>query len=343
MEEVQGNNLAEEIATNRKAAVVTVALGADNASKVYKYLSEEEVERLTLEIAKLGHVASEETEVVLDEFYKSCLTQKVVTEGGMEYAREVLEKTYGESAANELLKKMSKYLKNRSFDFISKMGTKNLFSIIHRERPQAIALILSYADPAQAAELIAELPEERRIKVVESIALMESASPEVIRVVEQQLLKKFDSSLTTDFTVVGGINYIAEVMNRMDRSNEKFIFDAMERDNPELAEEIKKKMFVFEDILSMDDRSIQRFVRDCDVKDVVYGLKNASEEMQTVFYKNMSARMAETIRSDLEITFNVRLRDVEEAQQRIVGLIRKLDEEGEIVLGKGGGKDDIIA
>ncbi len=335
------NPLSVDIPLSRKAAAVIAVLGVDNASKIYKHLTEEEVERLTLEIARLGHIPSDETELILDEFYKACLTQKVVTDGGLEYARSVLEKTYGPEVADELLKKMNKFLKNRSFDFIAKMDIKSLFSAIQRERPQAIALVLSYAEPGQAAALIAELPEKKRIKVVESIAQMESASPEAIRVVETQLMKRFDNMLTTDFTNVGGIDYIADVMNHMDRSNEKYIFDEMGRENPQLAEEIRKKMFVFEDIMAMDNHSIQRFIRECDMKDVVYALKNASKEMLGVFYSNMSSRMADTVQSDLEITFNVRLKDVEEAQQRIVGIIRRLEEAGEIVVGSG--KDDIIA
>lgn len=170
---------------------------------------------------------------------------------------------------------------------------------------------------------------------------MESASPEAIKLVESQLRKKFDNILTTDYTTIGGVDYIADVMNHMDRSNEKFIFDEMGKINPELAETIRKKMFVFEDILGMDDRSIQRFIRECDMKDIVYALKNASPEMSSLFYQNMSTRMAETIQSDLEVTVNVRLRDVEEAQQRIVNLIRRLDEAGELIISKGG-KDDIV-
>ncbi len=339
--EVDMSEILAKIPAGRKAATIIASLGADNAAKVYKYLTEEEVEKLTLEIAKLGHIQSEETQMILDDFYKSCLTQKVVTDGGIEYARAVLEKTYGESTANELLKKMTKFLKNRSFDFISKVDIKNLFSVLQRERPQTIALVLSYAEPDQAAGVIAELPEAKRIKVVESIAQMESASPDIIKVVESQLAKKLDNVLTTDFTEVGGIDYIADVMNHMDRSNEKYIFDEMGKGNPMLAEEIRKKMFVFEDILAMDNNSIQRFIRDCDMKDVVYALKGASQEMLQAFFSNMSSRMAETVQSDLEITFNVRLRDVEAAQQKIVAIIRKLDEAGEIVLGKGG-KESII-
>lgn len=325
----------------QKAATLVIALGAEKASKLYKYLTSEDVEKLTVEVAKLGHVEAEQTEEVLDDFYKTCLTQKVVTDGGMEYARTVLEKAYGEATANELLGKVTKYLKNRSFEFIQKTDSKNLYAVLQYERPQTIALVLSYADSDLSAAVIRELPEDKRIKVVEAVAQMESASPEAIKLVERQLRKKFDNILTTDYTTIGGVDYIADVMNHMDRSNEKFIFDEMGKINPELAEIIRKKMFVFEDILGMDDRSIQRFIRECDMKDIVYALKNASPEMSSLFYQNMSTRMAETIQSDLEVTVNVRLRDVEEAQQRIVNLIRRLDEAGELIISKGG-KDDIV-
>ena len=331
----------KKLTSEQKAAAVIVALGADKASKVYKYLGEEEVEKLTVEVAKLGHLDADQSDAALDDFYKTCLTQKVVTDGGLEYARSVLEKAYSEATANDLLSKVTKYLKNRSFEFIRKTDSKNLYSMLQHERPQTIALILSYTDSEQAAQVIAELPEDKKIPVVECIARMESASPEAIKLVESQLRHKFDNILTTDYTVIGGVDYIADVMNHMDRSNEKAIFDEMGKDDPELADTIRKKMFVFEDILTMDERSIQRFIRDCDMKDIVYALKNATEEMSDLFYRNMSSRMAETIQSDLEITVNVRLRDIEEAQQHIVNTIRRLEEAGELIINKGG-KDDIV-
>lgn len=326
----------------QKAAAVVVAMGVENASKVYKYLEPEDVEKLTFEVAKLGHISAAETENILDEFYKTALTQKVVTEGGVEYAREVLEKAYGKNTAEELLAKMTKFLKNRPFDFVQGADYKNLFSVLQHERPQTIALVLAYTEVDMAAQVIAELPENMRIQVVENMATMERASPVAVKIVESQLRKKFESMMTTtDFTEIGGIDYVADVMNNMDRGNEKFIFDEMGKENPELAENIRKKMFVFEDILGMDNRSVQRFIRDCDMKDIVYGLKNASEEMSSLFYSNMSSRMAENVKSDLEVTVNVRLKDVEEAQQRIVNVIRQLDEEGELIISKGG-KDDIV-
>lgn len=217
------------LTTEQKAAAVVVALGTDKASKLYQFLSADDVEKLTLEVARLGHLEAKQTEQALDDFYKTCLTQKVVTDGGMEYARAVLEKAYGENAASELLDKVSKYLKNRSFDFVEKADVKNLFSVLQHERAQTIALVLSYVESDKAASVISELPEKKRIQVVKSIALMESASPEAIKIVEKQLRSRFDTILTTDFTSVGGIDYIADVMNHMDRSNEKYIFDEMDK------------------------------------------------------------------------------------------------------------------
>nr|WP_300823895.1 flagellar motor switch protein FliG [uncultured Schaedlerella sp.] len=336
-------NAAATLTPEQKAAAVVVSLGADKASKIYKHLSESDIEKLTIEVAKLGHVSPEQMEAVLDEFYKTCLTQKVVTDGGMEYARAVLEKAFGESTAQTLLDKLAKSMKTRPFEFIRKSDVKNLFSFLQHERPQTIALILSYADPDQASFVISELPKEKQIKVVEAIAKMESASPEAIKIVEASLKKRFESVLTTaDFTTIGGIDYIAEVMNNMDRANEKFIFDELGKENEELAETIRKKMFVFEDIVSMDNRSIQRFIRECDVKDIVYALKGSDQNIKDLVFANVSSRMAESIRSDLEVTVNVRLRDVEEAQQRIVAVIRRLEEAGELIIVKSG-KDEIIA
>ena len=255
-----------KLTQEEKAAAVIISLGADKASKIYKHLSESDIEKLTIEVAKLGHITPEQMEEVLDEFYKVCLTQKVVTDGGMEYARAVLEKAFGESTAQSLLDKLSKSLKVRPFEFVRKSNVKNLVSFLQYERPQTIALVLSYADSDQASSVISELPKEKRIKVVEAIAKMESASPDAIKIVEASLKKRFESILTTqDYTKIGGIDYIADVMNHMDRANEKYIFDELGKENEELAETIRKKMFVFEDIVSMDNRSIQRFIRECDV------------------------------------------------------------------------------
>jgi flagellar motor switch protein FliG len=332
----------QQLTWQQKAATVMIALGADNASKIYKYLKEDEVEQLTFEIARLNQIPSQQTEEVLESYYQFCLTQKVVTEGGVEYARSVLEKAFGAQTATSLLDRITKSLRTKAFEFIRKADYKNLMTIIQNEHPQTIALILSYARADQAAAVIAELPKEIRLEVVERIATMDRTSPDVIKIVEQNLEDKFSSIMTMDFTEFGGVNYIADVMNNMDRANEKYIFDELTRKDAQLCEDIRKRMFVFEDITTLDDMSIQRFLREVDSKDLVFALKGANQEVANCIFRNMSTRSSDSIKSDLEYTHNVRLRDVEEAQQRIVGVIRRLESEGELVIMKGG-RDEVIA
>ena len=329
-----------ELSTAQKAAAVIIALGAEKASLVYKYMEDEEVEQLTLEVARLGVLSTQQTEDVLNEFYQLCLTNKAVTEGGLEYARAVLEKAYGEQAAAELLGKVTKSLKNREFAFMDKADVKSLFSALRGERPQTIALVLSYVDADKAAGVVAQLEEKKQIQVVESIAKLDSVSPAAIKIVEAEMHNRFSNIMTDTNIKVGGIDYVADVMNNLDRTSEKNIFDGLS--DPDLADEIRKRMFVFEDIITMDDHSVQRFVRDCDPRDLVLALKAANTEVANKLFANMSSRMAQSIKDDLEITSNVRMKDVEEAQQRIVGIIRGLEEKGEIIILKGG-KDDIIA
>ena len=331
-----------ELTGAQKAAAVVVSLGADKASLIYQYIDASDLETLTLEVARLGMLDAQQTEDVLSEFYQNCMTQKAVTEGGLEYARTVLEKAFGAATATSLLEKVTKSLKNREFAFLDKADVKSLYSALQNERPQTVALVLSYVDPSKAAGVIEQLPPERQVRVVESIATMESASPASVKIIEAEMEKKFSSMLTTSNVKVGGIDYVAGIMNNLDRSSEKAIFDRLGVNNAELADEIRKRMFVFEDIVTMDDRSVQRFVRDCDPRDLVLALKSANGDVSNKLFMNMSARMAESIRDDLEITTNVRMKDVEDAQQRIVGIIRDLEEKNEIVILKGG-KDDIIA
>ena len=334
--------LRPELTGPQKAAAVVVSLGADKASLIYQYIDASDLETLTLEVARLGMLDAQQTEDVLSEFYQSCMTQKAVTEGGLEYARTVLEKAFGVATATSLLEKVTKSLKNREFAFLDKADVKSLYSALQNERPQTMALVLSYVDPDKAAGVIEQLEPRRQIRVVEAIATMESASPTAIKTIEAEMERKFSSIITQSNVKVGGIDYVAGIMNNLDRSSEKAIFDRLGVDNADLADEIRKRMFVFEDIVTMDDRSVQRFVRDCDPRDLVLALKSANGDVSNKLFMNMSARMAESIRDDLEITTNVRMKDVEDAQQRIVDIIRDLEEKNEIVIAKGG-KDDIIA
>ncbi len=326
----------------QRAATVIISLGVERASALYKHMEPEDVEQLTLEVAKLGFLGSEQTEEILYEFYQLCRTNRAVTEGGLEYARTVLEKAYGPQTADELLGKVTKSLQNRNFSFMEKADDKSLYSALQNERPQTIALVLSYVEPDKAAGVISQLDEKRQIQVVESMAKIESVSPVAVKIIEAEMRKKFSNIVTNANVKVGGIDYVADVMNNIDRASEKNIFDGLSAYDQELADEIRKRMFVFEDIITMDDRSVQRFVRDCDPRDLVLALKTANEEVSKKLLSNMSTRMAQNIRDDLEITTNVKLKDVEDAQQRIVDIIRDLEEKNEIIIAKGG-KDDIIA
>lgn len=331
-----------ELTSAQKAAAVVVSLGADKASMLYKYMEADEVEQLTVEVAKLGILDSEQTEEILNEFYKICLSNKAITEGGLEYARAVLEKAYGPQAADELLGKVTKSLKNRPFSFMDKVDVKSMVSTLRNERPQTIALVLAHVEADKAAEVVASLDERRQIQVVKSMAKLEGVSPAAVKIIENELRGQFANLMVTSNIKVGGVDYVANVMNNLDRTSEKNIFDGLADYDQELADEIRKRMFVFEDIITMDDRSVQRFVRDCDPRDLVLALKAANAEVANKLFSNMSSRMAQNIKDDLEITSNVRMKDVEEAQQRIVSVIRGLEEKGEIIILKGG-KDDIIA
>lgn len=322
--------------------MVLSSIGTANASEVYKHFSEEEIEKLTLEVAKMDYWPVNVVSEVLNDFYELCLTQKVISEGGVEYAREILEKAFGPDQANQLFDRITKQLKSKAFAFVRKADYKNLLAMVQNEHPQTIALVLSYARSDQASAILSELPKDVRIEVVERIAKMDSASPEVVKSVEQTLERKFASLITTESMEVGGINYIADVMNNVDRSTEKFIFDELSMRDPKLADEIRQKMFVFEDIVNLDSTSIQAFLNEVDSKDLAIAIKGTTSEVAEAIYANMSTRKRESTQTDVEYLHNVRMRDVEEAQQRIVSVIRRLEEEGVLTISKSG-QDEIIA
>ncbi len=331
----------ERLSPRQKAAQIIISLGTDAASGIYKHLQEEEIEKLTYEITRQQTISPDVADDVVEEFYGLCVAQKVYLEGGVAYARNVLEKAFGVQQGSALLERVTKTLRTKAFGFIRKADYKNLMNMIVNEHPQTIALILSYARADQASSIIAELPGNVRVEVVERIAKMDRTSPEIIRQVEAILEKKFESVLSVDLLEVGGINYIAEIMNKMDRGTEKFIFDELGKKDAKLTDEIRKRMFIFEDIITLDSISIQKFLREVDTKDMAIALKGSNKEVTAIIFENMSQRMSETIRSEIEYLHNVRVRDVEDAQQKIVAIIRRLEEEGEIVITKGG-KDDII-
>lgn len=332
---------SQEISPQQKAAAIIISLGSEKASAVYKFLKDDEIEQLTIEIAKLDRLSPQDMQEIIGDFHKLCITQKVLAEGGVDYARDVLEKAFGPQTAMSLMERVARNLRTKSFDFLRKTDYKNLYALIQNEHPQTIALILSYASSDQASHIIAELPQDKKVDVVKRIATMDRANPEMVKIVEKTLEKKFVSILSVDLMEVGGVSYVADVMNHVDRQTEKHIFDQLTEKDPALAEQIRKLMFVFEDIVHLDNMSIQRFIRDVDTKDLAVALKAANQEVQNIILQNMSSRMSETLRTEMEYLHNVRMRDVDEAQQRIVATIRKLEEAGELVVSKGG-KDDVI-
>ena len=248
----------------------------------------------------------------------------------------ILNKALGHQAASNLIDRVNKTIKTRAFDFLRKADPKHLISFIQNEHPQTIALILSYLRAQQASAILAELPRELQLEVAERIAVMDRTSPEMVKEVEKTLFKKFSSVASMDFAQIGGIKYMAEIMNSVDRGTEKYILEEMSKHDPKLSEEIRKRMFVFEDITTLDAAAIQRFLRDVDSKDLLIALKGSTEEVSQVFYNNMSTRMADMMKEDAQYLHGVRLADVEDAQQRMVAIVRKLEESGEIFISRGG-------
>jgi flagellar motor switch protein FliG len=326
----------------QKASILLITLGPEKSSEIFKHLKEEEIEAITLEIANTRSVSPAEKEFVLNEFYEICLAQQYIEEGGIGYAKELLEKALGSDKAMEVIGRLTANLQVRPFEFIRKTEPSQLLNFIQDEHNQTIALILSYLNSQQSAMVLAALPQEKQADVARRIAQMDRTSPDVIKDVEEVLEKKLSSLVTQDYTIVGGVDAIVQILNSVDRSTEKHIMETLEIEATELAEEIKKKMFIFENILSLDDRAIQRILREVDNNDLAMALKGSIEEVQNVIFNNLSKRLATMIREDMEYMGPVRLKDVEEAQQKIVNIIRKLEDAGEIVISRGGGDEIIV-
>ncbi|MEN8699458.1 flagellar motor switch protein FliG [Bacillus infantis] len=332
----------KELTGKQKAAILLISLGPDVAASVYKHLSEEEVEKLTLEISGVRTVESQSKESILEEFHNIALAQDYISQGGIGYAKTVLEKALGQEQASVIINRLTSSLQVRPFDFARKADPSQILNFIQNEHPQTISLILSYLDSAQAGQILSELPQEMQADIARRIAVMDSTSPEIINEVEQILERKLSATVTQDYTQTGGIEAVVDVLNGVDRATERTILDALEIQDPELAEEIKKRMFVFEDIVTLDSRAIQRVIRDCESEDLMLALKVSSDDVKDIVFKNMSTRMVETFKEEMEFMGPVRLRDVEEAQSRIVAIIRRLEETGEIVVARGGGDDIIV-
>jgi len=331
-----------EMNSREKAAVLMISLGPEVAANVYKHLSEEEMEWLTLQISSMKRVDPEDKLVVLDEFHDLAMAQNYITQGGIGFAKSVLEKAVGEEKAMELIHRLTSTLQVRPFEFARKADSKQLLNFIQNEHPQTIALVLAHLDPAKSGQILSELPAEAQSDVARRIATMDRMNPEIISEVELILERNLSQAGMQDYAQSGGIEAVVQVLNGVDRTTERTILDTLEIQDPELAEEIKKRMFVFEDIVTLDARAIQRIIREVSNEDLLLALKVSSDDVKDMVYRNMSQRMVESFKEDMEFMGPVRLRDVEEAQSRIVGIIRRLEDMGEIVVARGGGDDIVV-
>ena len=326
----------------QKAAILLIALGPEKSAEIFKHLREEEIEELTLEIANTRSISPQLKEDVINEFYQVCLAQQYIAEGGITYAKELLDKALGAEKAQDVISKLTASLQVRPFEFVRKTEPSQVLNFIQDEHPQTIAMILSYLSSNQAALILGSLSPEKQADVAKRIAMMDRTSPDVIKEVERVLERKLSSLINQDYTIAGGVDAVVNILNTVDRGTEKHIMESLEIEEPELADEIRKKMFVFEDILLLDNRSIQKVVGEVDKSDLTIALKGSNEEVQNVIFQNMSARMAAMTREEIEFMGPVRMKDVEEAQQKIIGVIRKLEDAGEIVISRGGGDEIVV-
>ncbi len=326
----------------QRAAILLISLGPERSAGIFKHLKEEEIEEMTLEIANIRSVTPQVKEAVITEFYELCLAEQYIAEGGIGYAKDLLEKALGSEKAMDVIGKLTASLQVKPFEFVRKTDATQLINFIQDEHPQTIALILSYLAPSQSALVMSALPPERQADVARRIAVMDRTSPDIIKEVEKVLESKLASLVNQDYTIIGGVDAVVEILNTVDRGTERHIMETLEVEAPELAEEIRKKMFVFEDILLLDDRAIQRVLRDVENNDLTMAMKSTKDEVKEAIFNNMSKRLAVMIKEDMDFMGPVRMKDVEEAQQKIVNVIRKLEDSGEIVISRGGGDEIVV-
>ncbi|HVM32544.1 MAG TPA: flagellar motor switch protein FliG [bacterium] len=326
----------------QKAAALLITLGPELAAKVYQHLKEETVEQVTLQIANLRKISPDEKDAVMQEVLNIAAAQEYISQGGVEYAHEILEKALGANKAMEIINRLQGSLQMTPFDYIKRTDPQQLLNFIQSEHPQTIALILAHLTPDHAAIILGALPGEIQVDVATRIAILDRAAPDVVMEIERVLERRISSIFTQEFTAAGGVRALAEVLNRADRSTEKAIMEKLEEQNPELAEEVKRLMFVFDDLINLDNRTIQQVLREVDAKDLALALKGAKEEVKEHLLKNMSSRAKAMILEDMEVMGPVRLKHAEEAQQKIVNVVRQLEEMGEIVVARGGEEEVMI-
>ncbi|MTI69486.1 MAG: flagellar motor switch protein FliG [Firmicutes bacterium] len=321
----------------QKAAIIMITLGPDISSSILKKLPDKVIRNITYEIANIDQVKPEVRNKILEEFMDMNEARNYISQGGLEYARNVLTKALGNKRAKEIIDTVSEVTQQRRpFQIARKTDAQQLLNTIMNEHPQTIALILCYLQPDKAASILSGLPEELQTEVADRIATMSRTSPLVIEQVEKILEKKLSSVVGEDLASLGGVSSLVDILNQVDRGTEKVILEELEKDKPDLADEVRNSMFVFEDIILLDNTSIQRVIREVENSDLALALKGASEDVSDIVFKNVSKRAGENLKDDIEFMGPVRLVEVEQAQQKIVGIIRRLEEAGEIIVARGG-------
>jgi flagellar motor switch protein FliG len=327
---------ALKLTGRQKAAILLISMGRDASSKVFNHLPEEEIDQLTLAIAGIQKVDTKEKEEVLKEFHEMCIAQDYLAMGGISFAQDVLETALGKDKAVQIIHRLTAQLQVKPFEFARRIDPMQIYQFLQNEHPQTIALVLAHLEPQQASIILSSLPGELQSDVARRIALLEQTSPEVIKEVEYILEQKLASTISQDFSVVGGIESIVSILNGVDRSTEKGILEQLGMKDERLVEEIKKRMFIFEDIINLDRRAIQSVIQEVENRDLLLALKAASPEVKKVIFENMSQRMIETYEEEMQFLGPVRVKDVEESQGRIVSIIRRLEESGVVVIARGG-------
>ena len=331
----------KELNARSKIAIFLMFLGAELSRDVVKMLTEEEMESVAVEIARIRKVDQEDRDQVVEDFYNMIKAQEFITQGGVSAARDFLTGAVGDEMAESIISKLTSSLEVQPFDLIRAADPEHLKNFISGEHPQTIALILAYLQADKAAMILSSFSPDVQVEAAKRLAQMDRTSPEIVRDVEAILEKKLSTVASADYTSVGGVEALVEIINNVDRSTEKAIIENLEIQNPDLAEEIKKRMFVFEDLNTLDDRGMQRVLKEVDSKDLSLALKGASEDVKGKFLKNMSKRAAQMLQDEMAFMGPVRIKDVEEAQQKIVNVVRGLEEAGELVLSRGG-EDELI-
>jgi len=334
---------SEDLDGLTKAAIVLLAVGSERAGRMLQAMEPQAVEEVTRELASLGRVPHELQAEVIREFYSVSLASQYANEGNLDYARKILSTSMESKAAERMLGQIQTQVQRTPFSFLQRAESENLMAFIQDEHPQTIALILCHLAHHKAAEILSALPMQKQIEVLKRVANMEQTNPEVIREVERGLESRLSSMLTQSMESAGGVEAVAEILNLAERSAEKAIMEGLEAEDPDLVEQIRRLMFVFEDVLKVNDKGIQAVLKEVDNSELALALKTASEDLKTKVFKNMSERAASLIKEDMQYMGPVKVSDVEAAQQRIVDIVRRLEETGEVVIeGRGGDAEQLV-